>query len=255
MNRCTITPPTVHDAAAAGLTGIEALSLIPGTAGATPIQNVGAYGQDIAQTLVSVEAYDTHTNQLTVIPNEACGFGYRSSTFQTDYRGRFFITAITLHFRYGDPLPPYYGAVQDYLTEHPAAGTVTPQVLRDAVIAIRRTKLPDPLEVANNGSFFGNPIIDNDLLLTLRAAHPDLPAWQTEDGRAKIPAAWLIEQIGYKDFHDEVTGMATWPAQPLVLVNEHAQTTADVLAFRDRIVDMVKQKFGITLAQEPELLP
>lgn len=239
---------------AAGLTGIEALSLIPGTAGATPVQNVGAYGQEIANTLMSVEVYDRQTDQFTNIPNEACGFGYRNSKFKTEYRDRYIISAITLHLQAANPEPPYYGAVQQYLDEH-TIQVITPLMLRDAVIAIRQAKLPDPKKVANNGSFFANPIISNSELIELRAAHPTLPCWPLEDGRAKIPAAWLIEQAGFKDFHDEETGMATWATQPLVLVNEHAKTTADLLKFKTKVTEAVQTKFGITLTQEPELLP
>lgn len=237
-----------------GLTGIEALSLIPGTAGATPVQNVGAYGQDISQTLTSVEVFDTTTGQLTNVPSEACGFGYRKSLFQTEYRDRFFITGITLHLTAGNPQPPYYAAVQQYIDTN-LIQTVTPLVVRNAVIAIRRAKLPDPATVANNGSFFGNPVVTSGELVELRADYPDMPCWPLDNGGAKIPAAWLIEQVGYKDFHDTETGMATWPTQPLVLVNEHATSTADLLAFKAKIVDAVHAKFKITLTQEPELLP
>ena len=239
----------------AGLTGIEALSLIPGTAGATPVQNVGAYGQDISQTLTSVEAFDMTTGQLTNIPAEACGFGYRTSKFKTEYRGRFFITAITLHLRVGNPLPPFYGAVQQYLEQNPVEGPITPPVIRAAVIAIRSSKLPDISRVANNGSFFANPIVNEGELVELRSAYPEMPYWPLDDGGAKIPGAWLIEQAGFKDFHDSATGMATWHNQPLVLVNEHAKTTADLLAFRETIVSAVQAKFSITLQQEPELMP
>ena len=239
----------------AGLTGIEALSLIPGTAGATPVQNVGAYGQEIAQTLMSVEVFDTTTGQLTNVPSEACGFGYRRSFFQTEYRGRFLITGLTLHLTAGNPQPPYYGAVDQYFRDHGVTGTVTPAILREAVIAIRRAKLPDPATVANNGSFFANPVVTSGDLVELRANYPEMPCWPIESGGAKLPAAWLIEQTGFKDFHDPDTGMATWPTQPLVLVNEHARNTADLLAFRDKIIAAVQDKFHVTLTQEPELLP
>lgn len=240
---------------AAGLTGIEALSLIPGTAGATPIQNVGAYGQEIAQTLVSVEVFDTTTGQLTNMPAEACGFGYRTSSFKGDYKGRFFITAITLHLSVGNPLPPYYGAVQQYLEANPTHQPITPAAVRDAVVAIRTAKLPDVSRVANNGSFFANPVVDSGLLVELLAENPEMPHWPLETGGAKIPAAWLIDQAGFKNYHDAATGIGTWPLQSLVLINEHAKTTSDLLAFRDKIIDAVQAKFKITLTQEPELLP
>lgn len=244
----------VERTVAANLTGIEALSLIPGTAGATPVQNVGAYGQDISQTLMSVEVFDTTTGQLTNVPSEACGFAYRQSLFQTEYRGRFFITGITLHLTASNPQPPFYSAIQQYLDASNIT-SVTPRVIRNAVIAIRRAKLPDPAEVANNGSFFSNPIITNGHLIELRADYPEMPCWPLDNGGAKIPAAWLLEQTGFKDFHDEQTGMATWATQPLVLVNEKANTTADLLVFKQKIIDAVQAKFGIVLTQEPELLP
>jgi UDP-N-acetylmuramate dehydrogenase len=238
----------------AGATGIEALSLIPGTAGATPVQNVGAYGQEIAQTLVSVEAYDTQTKSFVNIPAMDCAFGYRTSRFKTTDRGRFLITALTLHLTRGNPEPPFYGSVQQYFTEH-GITDVTAQTLRDAVIDIRSHKLPDPAKVANNGSFFANPVVDLGVLAQITADYEEVPHWETKDGRVKIPAAWLIEQAGFKDVHDAETGMGTWPAQPLVLVNEHATSTAQLIAFKQKIVDTVKAKFDITLEQEPELLP
>lgn len=238
----------------AGLTGIEALSLIPGTIGATPVQNVGAYGQEIAQTLMSVEAYDTENDKLINIPNEACGFSYRKSLFQTEYRGKYLITGITLHLRAANPEPPYYGAVQQYLEQNPVEN-VTPAVIRQAVIDIRNSKLPNPAEIANSGSFFANPIVSGGALVELRAAYPEMPCWPLDDGSAKIPAAWLIEQAGLKDNHDPETGMATWAKQPLVLINENAKTTADLLAYKAKIIGAVKAKFNLTLTQEPELLP
>lgn len=237
-----------------GMTGIEALSLIPGTAGATPIQNVGAYSQDISKVLVSVEAYDSETKQMVVIPNADCDFAYRTSRFKKGDRGRFFITAITLHLLHKNPQPPFYPSVQAYLDTHGIAEP-TPQTIRDAVIAVRQAKLPDPATVANNGSFFANPFIDDAKLTELEMDYPDLFHWTTDDGHIKIPAAWLIEKAGFKDAHDPETGMATWAPQPLVLVNEHATTTAQLLAFRQKIVDAVQAKFGITLQQEPDLLP
>lgn len=237
-----------------GLTGIEALSLIPGTCGATPVQNVGAYGQEIAQTLVSLEAYDTEKSEYLNIPASDCGFGYRTSRFKTTDRGRFYITAITLHLLKSAPIPPFYNALQQYLDEH-GIKDYSPASIRQAVIAIRSSKLPDPRKVANNGSFFANPVISGGDFIQLQAKFPTIPHWPVADDMIKIPAAWLIEQVGFKDFHDKETGMATWQSQPLVLVNEHATSTSDLLAFKKKITDAIQSKFGITLEQEPELLP
>jgi UDP-N-acetylmuramate dehydrogenase len=239
----------------AGYTGIEALSLIPGTAGATPIQNVGAYGQEISNTLVTIEAFDTQARDFVTVAGIDCGFGYRTSRFKTTDRGRFFITGITLHLTKGNPQPPFYGAVATYFSEH-GITEYTPAVLRDAVIAIRSAKLPDPGIVHNNGSFFANPIISAGQLAQIIAdTDNEVPHWPAGPGKVKLPAAWLVEQAGFKDAHDPETGMATWPTQSLVLVNEHAKSTANLLVFKQKIVDAVQTKFAITLQQEPELLP
>ena len=240
--------------ASEGLTGIEALSLIPGAAGAAPVQNIGAYGQELSNVLVTVEAYDLQTKQFINMPAADCVFGYRTSRFKTTDRNRFFITALTMHLTRGLPQPPFYQALQDYLTEH-RLENATPQLIREAVIAIRSSKLPDPAVVANNGSFFANPIMEEGIATQLRADHPTMPYWRVDDDHVKIPAGWLVEQVGMKGFHDPETGMATWDLQALVLVNESAKSTADLLKFRQKILDAVQTKFGITLEQEPELLP
>lgn len=243
----------VQRSVASGLSGIEALSLIPGTAGATPIQNVGAYGQDISQTLVSVEAFDSVSGEFVTIANADCGFGYRTSRFKTSDRGRYFISAITLHLVRANPQPPFYPALQKYLEEQ-GIGQYTPQTIRQAVIAIRSSKLPNPNQVANNGSFFANPVINEAEFVQLSADYPAMPHWQVDDG-VKLSAAWLIDQAGFKDYHDQESGMATWQHQSLVLVNEHAASTADLLKFRQKLTGAVKAKFNIQLEQEPELLP
>lgn len=241
--------------AAAGLSGIEALSLIPGTTGATPVQNVGAYGQDIAQTLATIVAYDLHTRQFVTLANSDCAFAYRSSRFNGTDRGRYFITNLTLHLTTTLPQPPFYTALHYYFEMH-GVTNFSAQATRDAVIAIRQEKLPDPAVVANNGSFFGNPIISDGRVQQLLADYPTMPHWPTgEYDQVKIPAAWLIEQAGFKNHIDTETGMATWPAQPLVLVNRAAKSTNDLLIFKQKIVDAIQAKFDITLEQEPELLP
>lgn len=237
----------------AGLTGIEALSLVPGTVGATPVQNVGAYGQQISDVLVSVEAYDSQTRKFITIPNSDCAFSYRDSRFKSKDKGRFFITGLTLHLQKGNPRPPFYPSVQEYFAKNKVSA-VTPAVLRQAVIAIRQAKLPDPAQVANNGSFFTNPIIDEDQLNDLLAHYPGTHYWRLGNGKVKISAAWLIEQAGFKGVHDEETGMGTWPNQALVLVNEKANSTADLIKFRQKILDKVQSMFGVTLVQEPELI-
>jgi UDP-N-acetylmuramate dehydrogenase len=187
------------------------------------------------------------------MPGGDCGFGYRTSRFKTTDHGRFYITSVVLHLSKGKPLPPFYGAVQAYFDEQ-GIKDYTPAALRQAVISIRTSKLPDPAVVHNTGSFFANPMINEEQLAYLRDRFEALPYWQADNGGAKLSAAWLIDQAGFKDYHDAATGMATWPKQSLVLVNEQAKSTADLLAFKQKIVEAVKAKFDITLEQEPELI-
>ncbi|HEX5797464.1 MAG TPA: UDP-N-acetylmuramate dehydrogenase [Candidatus Saccharimonadales bacterium] len=237
----------------AGLSGVEQLSLIPGTTGATPVQNVGAYGREIADVLVCVQAYDTLEKKKVVIPKTECGFSYRRSRFNGVDRGRFMITSITLVLNKVPPMPPFYRSLQAYLSEHKIT-TYTPEVIRKAVIEIRNSKLPDPAKVANCGSFFANPIIDNDQLEDLVAKFPGIPHWDIGDNMSKVSAAWMLEQLGLKGYHEPNTGMAIWDKHSLVFVNEKAPNTASLLAFRDAIIKRAEQKFGVTLKQEPELI-
>jgi UDP-N-acetylmuramate dehydrogenase len=234
--------------------GIEALSLIPGSAGATPVQNVGAYGQDISETLFSVEVYDNDSQSFMELNNKDCSFSYRSSIFKTKAKGRYFITGLNFRLRKSHLKLPLYQSLQDYLTENDITDH-SPYTIRKAVCAIRSAKLPDPATIANNGSFFANPLIDNDTFAKLKLVHPTIKHWPAGQGKQKLAAAWLIEKSGFKDIHDRVTGMATWPTQPLILVNEKAKTTADLMEFKKKIIDSVKENFGVTLIQEPELLP
>ncbi len=236
-----------------GYSGIEQLSFIPGTVGATPVQNVGAYGCEIKDVLVSVEAFDSATDKYVVIPKNDCQFGYRTSRFKTSDKNRFFITGITLKLSKTNPKPPFYDSLQKYFEENNIK-TYTPKSVREAVIAVRTSKLPDPDVVANNGSFFANPVIDRSKFATLEIKFPGIVCWEQKNNKVKLSAAWLIEQAGFKDYHDKATGMATWDKQPLVLINEHARSTQDVIDFRDKIIQTVRSKFGITLEQEPELI-
>lgn len=235
------------------LSGIECLSLIPGTAGATPVQNVGAYGQEIADTLISLEAYDREAETIVTMPNKDCDFAYRASRFKTKDKGRFLITSITLKLRKSTPKPPFYASLEQYFKDNNITD-FSPKSLRKAVIDIRSSKLPDPQKVANNGSYFANPIVSTDVFKKIKASHPDVAAWEY-DGKYKISAGWLIEKSGMKGVHDPETGMATSDKNALVLINEKAHSSQDLIKFRNKIVSAVKDKFGITLEQEPELLP
>lgn len=238
-----------------GLSGIEALSLIPGTAGATPVQNVGAYGQEIADVFVSAQVYDRQTKAITFLSKYDMEFKYRSSMLKEKEHGRYFIIAITLHLMKKNPKPPFYQSLDRLLAEQ-GVTEYTPKIIRDAVIKIRSSKLPDPKKVANCGSFFANPIVDEGTLVQIQSVHPDVVFWRLEAGRGvKLSAAWLIEKVGFKEIENDPTGMTVWSKQSLVLVNKSAQSTAQLIEFRDRIIGAVKKEFEVTLRQEPEFLP
>lgn len=236
----------------ANLSGIEYLSLIPGSSGATPVQNVGAYGAEIGDVLVSLRAYDSKEDSFVEILNNDCGFGYRTSRFKTTDSGRFLITEITLRLSKEYPKPPFYDSLQKYLDDQKIT-EYTPKTIRQAVIKIRSSKLPDPEKTANNGSFFANPIVDLETYNRLLENFPNLKAWDY-NGKKKLAAGWLVENAGFSDKHDKNTGMATWSTQSLVLVNENAKHTSDLIEFRDKIVNSVKDKFGVILEQEPEII-
>lgn len=230
------------------LTGIECLSAIPGTAGAAPVQNIGAYGQEVAETFVSLEAYDSQTDQMVVLQNEDCQFSYRFSIFRGEQMGRYIITSITLRLYKAAPQPPFYKAVQDYLDAN-SITLFTPKVLRDAVTAIRTDKLPDPKERPNNGSFFKNAIVEDWQLAPLREEYPDVPVYDMPDGRFKVPTGWLIEQAGFKG--QLLHGMRVHDKNALVLINESATSYADLAAARDEIIGAIRDKFRIQVEQEP----
>lgn len=230
------------------LTGIEAMSAIPGTAGATPVQNVGAYGQEISDTLVSVSAYDTTTNTFVTLTNEQCKFSYRHSIFRGEATGRYIITAITLRLSKNFPAPPFYESLQSYLTLHNIT-QYTAQTIRDAVTAIRAEKLPDPSKVANTGSFFKNALVERWLVADLQKQFPDMRAYEMDNDIFKVPSGWLIEKAGLKGaiFH----GMRVYDKNALVLINESASGHADLVAAREEIIAKVRDAFRITIEQEP----
>jgi UDP-N-acetylmuramate dehydrogenase len=237
-----------------GLSGLEFLSLIPGTVGAAPVQNVGAYGGELSSVTVAVGVYDSLHNRFESIPAIDCGFTYRNSRFKSSDAGRFMITNIVLRLKKANPEPPFYESLQKYFDQHNIT-KFTPEIVREAVIAIRSAKLPDPEAVSNNGSFFTNPIIKEAQFQQLLKKYPDIKGWSAGEDNVKVAAGWLVDKAGFKGVHDQETGMATWPMQALVLVNEHAKSTADLLKFKQKIVDKVQELFGIKLEQEPELLP
>ena len=236
-----------------GLSGMEFLSLIPGTVGATPVQNVGAYGQEISNIMTELTAYDTQTQSTITMTSDECDFGYRTSRFKTTDKDRFIITSVTFRLKQEPPTPPFYESLQTYLDSNHITD-FTPDTIRSAVIAIRSAKLPDPTKVANNGSFFANPIVSAEQYKKIFTRYPTVKAWQLPDGTYKLAAGWLIEAAGFNNMQDPETGIATWSKQNLVLVNEHATSTDQLLAFKQKIVQKVQEMFGVTLEQEPEMM-
>lgn len=230
------------------LSGIEALSAIPGTAGAAPVQNIGAYGQEIADTLISLDAYDSEDDRFVSLDNAECGFSYRHSIFRGDAQGRYVITAIRLKLSKTSLSPPFYKGLQDYFDSH-SITFFTPAIVRDAVTVIRKDKLPDPLERPNTGSFFKNAIVEQWQLNDLQKSYSDVPNFALSDGRFKIPTGWLIEQAGLKG--QILHGIRVHDKNCLVLINESATSTADLVAARDEIIGTVRDMFRITIEQEP----
>lgn len=231
------------------LSGIEAMSAIPGTAGAAPVQNIGAYGQEIAESLVSLEAYDSKQDGFVTLTNDDCGFSYRSSIFRESEAGRYGIYSITLKLYKTMPQPPFYDALQRYLDEHSSSSMYSSQVIRDAIIAIRSDKLPDPSKRPNTGSFFKNAIIEEWHYTDLLANWPDMPRYDMGNHLVKVPTGWLIEHAGLKG--KLLHGMRIHDKNCLVLINESATSYADLAAAREEIVNIIRDTYRIDIFQEP----
>lgn len=238
----------VEKAIELGLQGIEAMSGIPGTAGAAPVQNVGAYGQEIADTLISLEAYDSKTDTIVTISADECDFSYRNSIFRDKEKGRYCILNITLRLNKAEPKPPYYASLQKYIDENDIR-EVNLSVIRVAVLNIRSEKLPDPAELPSAGSFFKNALVEKWKLEELQKEYSDIPNYAMSDGRYKIPTGWLIDKAGLRGYRSH--GMRVYEKNALVLVNDSATGYDDLAAIREEIVQIVFDKFGIKIEQEP----
>ena len=231
-----------------GLPGLENLALIPGTVGATPIQNIGAYGLEMAERFHSLRALELATGETIELDAGACRFGYRDSYFKREGRDRFAITSVT--FRLPKAWTPRtgYADVARALAEA-GTGDPTPQAIFDAVVAVRRAKLPDPATFGNAGSFFKNPVVDAATFEALRAREPQIVSYPQADGRVKLAAGWLIDRCGWKG--RAVGAAAVHERQALVLVNRGGATGAQVLALADAIQNDVRVRFGVELEPEP----
>ena len=236
-----------------GLGGLENLSLIPGTVGASPVQNIGAYGVEVKDRIHSVRCFDVQSQEWRELSNAECRFAYRDSIFKHEGRQRYVITSVV--FRLDTQFVPNvkYGDLAQVLAEQCGGRAPTAQDVAQAVCAIRRSKLPDPAVLGNVGSFYKNPLVDAAHAQTLLAQYPQMPHYPQPDGRVKLAAGWLIDQCGLKG--KTIGGAAVHDKQALVLVNKNHATAADVRALSDEICRIVAQRFAVNLQPEPVWLP
>nr|WP_216726937.1 UDP-N-acetylmuramate dehydrogenase [Hymenobacter siberiensis] len=237
------------------LSGIENLSLIPGTVGAAPLQNIGAYGAELRDTFDHLEAVEIATGEGRVFSAGECGFGYRESVFKNVLKSQFVVTAVVLRLHRQARPNLQYGAISDTLAELGIEGEPTPQDVSRAVVHIRRSKLPDPAEIGNAGSFFKNPEISQARFDHLKSQYPDLPGYPVPGG-VKVPAGWLIERAGWKGLR-RGPGAGTHGVharQALVLVNHGGATGGEVRQLAEEIISSVRQQFGVDLHPEVNIL-
>lgn len=226
-----------------GYFGLENLAIIPGTVGAAPIQNIGAYGVEVGQMIVQVNAIDRLTGQACSFSQADCQFAYRDSVFKQQ-KNRYIVSDVVFRLQKQFVANLSYQALKDRLL----GVDLTPDNLRAAVIALRQSKLPDPKLIPNAGSFFKNPVINEAAFLELQQQYPDIPSFKQQQA-IKIPAAWLIEQCGWRGKQLNQVGM--YEKQALVMVNHGAATLHDVQQLAQRIIADVEQRFAITIEPEP----
>lgn len=234
-----------------GYAGIENLSLIPGTVGAAPMQNIGAYGVEIKEVLESVEALDVSTGEKRVFNNAECKFGYRQSIFKTSLKNKYIITGVTFKLRKQPNFNVSYGAIKDTLAQMNVQD-LTLKAVSDAVISIRKSKLPDPAIIGNAGSFFKNPEVEESVYQSLKERYPAIPGYPAAKGFIKVPAGWLIEQAGWKGKKVGETGVHK--DQALVLVNYGQAKGNDVWSLALEVKQSVKEKFGVDIIPEVNIV-
>jgi len=232
--------------------GLENLSLIPGQVGAAPIQNIGAYGVELKDYFETLEAYTISSGNRVTMDAYDCGFGYRSSVFKSYEKGKYIITSLTLRLSRTPQLQLDYGDIKSTLS-HMGVKNPTPEDVSKAVISIRSSKLPNPLEIGNAGSFFKNPEISTTDYERLKDTYPDLPGYPgSTKAKTKIPAGWMIDKLGWKGYRDQDAGVHD--KQALVLVNHGTATGDQILAIGHRIQASVLEHFGINLEPEVNIL-
>jgi UDP-N-acetylmuramate dehydrogenase len=232
-----------------GYAGLENLSLIPGTVGAAPMQNIGAYGVELEQVFESLTAFHVLTGQKRTFNHTDCVFGYRESIFKKELKGEYIITGVTFQLDKHPTFHTRYGAIQETLTEMGVSeDRLTIKAISDAVIQIRRSKLPDPSQIGNAGSFFKNPEIPKEQFDSLKLRYPALPGYPIGDTLVKVPAGWLIEQAGWKGYRSGDVGVHA--KQALVLVNYGNATGNEILALAKQVQKSVLDLFGIKISPE-----
>ena len=241
----------VAQCVARGLYGAENLSLIPGEVGASAVQNIGAYGVEVCQLIETVEAVEIPTGRLVTFSNADCQYGYRDSRFKHDWRCKYLITNVTYALSEAKQLHLDYGNIRAEL-ERRAIQDPTLAQLRQAIIDIRRQKLPDPAELGNAGSFFMNPVVSRAKYLELAARYPDMPHYTIDADHEKIPAGWLIDRCGWRGRSLGRAGVHD--RQALVLVNRGGATGREVVALSDAVRADVARQFGITIYPEVNIL-
>ena len=230
--------------------GIENLSLIPGKAGAAPVQNIGAYGVEAKDVIRAVEMYFVEGGNFVTLAAEHCDFGYRESVFKHSLKGRVVITAIEIELSKVENPRLNYG---DVVREVEARGGATIANIRDAICSIRRSKLPDTAVLGNAGSFFKNPIVEREVAERIAVDYPEMPSYPTqEESKVKLAAGWLIEKAGMKGYKEGNVGVHE--RQALVLVNLGGATGGEVIAFAQKVVAAVREKFGIEISPEVNVL-
>jgi UDP-N-acetylmuramate dehydrogenase len=235
-----------------GWGGIENMSLIPGSCGAAPMQNIGAYGVELKDVFHTLEAYHIQDNSSVIFAHKDCAFGYRESVFKHRYSNQFVITSITLRLHKNPNYQISYGAIRQEL-DNMQIKELSVKAISDAVIRIRSSKLPDPTKVGNAGSFFKNPSISKEEHDRLKNAYPNLVSFaNTTDGTYKLAAGWLIEQCGWKGYRKGDAGC--YPLQALVLVNYGNATGSEILALSEEIQSSVIKKFDVKLEREVNLI-
>jgi len=228
-----------------GYYGSENLSLIPGVVGAAAVQNIGAYGVEVESIIHEVETIEVATRRPRVFGAAECEYGYRDSIFKNKLQGQYIVTAVSFKLATVPVAHLDYGPLQQLRSREPVP---TAQEIRNAVMAIRQSKLPDPALLGSAGSFFKNPVVPIEVYHQLAATYNDVPHYEVSDHEVKIPAAWLIEQCGWKGVSHG--GAAVYEKQPLILVNRDHATPADIMELAALIEQSVKEKFGIQLHPE-----